>query len=535
MPADIIFKGGRVFTATGGNDASAVAVDADRIAAVGSDDEILGLMSDATTLVDLDGRLLTPGFIDAHVHPGTSGLDRLRVDFDDATDATSAVAAVARYASANPDLAWIVGAGWSQAWFNRGCPTREALDEAVSDRPALIWNTDGHSAWANSVALRIAGVDATTPDPADGRIERLPDGSLQGTLHEGAVALVESHAPEDTSVDYEMGLVRGQEELLPCGITGWQDAGVFEELHQAYLALARSDRLVGRVVGALWWDRHRGLDQIDELVERRMESAGRFSPTSVKLMLDGVAENFTASVLEPWLGDDGHPTANRGVDFIDPMELREIVTALDALGFQCHFHVIGDRAVRSALDAIEEARARNGPSDNRHHLAHIQLVHPDDIGRFGPLGAVANAQPLWARHEEYQDELTIPYLGPVRAAWQYPFGSLSRAGARLAMGSDWGVSTANVMEEIDTAVTRTGESERPFFPEECLTAEQSLTAFTAGSAYVNHAEADTGSIAPGMLADLVVLDRDPLGVDSFADTTVSLTMIGGQVVYGSLD
>jgi hypothetical protein len=148
---------------------------------------------------------------------------------------------------------------------------------------------------------------------------------------------------------------------------------------------------------------------------------------------------------------------------------------------------------------------------------------------------VANAQPLWARHEEYQDELTIPYLGPVRAAWQYPFGSLSRAGARLAMGSDWGVSTANVMEEIDTAVTRTGESERPFFPEECLTAEQSLTAFTAGSAYVNHAEADTGSIAPGMLADLVVLDRDPLGVDSFADTTVSLTMIGGQVVYGSLD
>ncbi len=532
MTADLIFINGRVFTADPEAPfATAVALAADRIEAVGGDSEALDLRGSSTEVVDLGGRMLAPGFIDAHVHPASSGLDKLRLHFDLASDANSALEVVSRYAADHPERYWIIGAGWSQSWFPRGCPDRETLDRIVPDRPALISNSDGHGAWANSLALSIAGVDGDTPDPIDGRIERHPDGSPQGTLHEGAIKLVENLAPRENAADLERGLVRGQQELLSYGVTGWQDAIVTPEIQEAYLRLASDARLRGRVVGALWWDRERGMEQIQELVERRGMAGDRFSPTSVKLMLDGVAENFTASMIDPYLGADGGPTANRGVDFIDPTQLREIVTRLDALGFQCHFHAIGDRAVRNALDAIEAARTVNGPNDHRHHIAHIQVIHPDDIRRFAALDAVANAQPLWACHKIYQDELTIPILGEVRAAWQYPFASLLTAGVRMGMGSDWGVSTANVMEEVDMAVTRTSDDGRPLYPEECLTLEQALTAFTSGSAYINHAEHDTGALVVGMLADLVVLDRDPFSGGPIREAKVALTMIGGEVVY----
>jgi predicted amidohydrolase YtcJ len=283
----------------------------------------------------------------------------------------------------------------------------------------------------------------------------------------------------------------------------------------------------------MWWDRDRGLEQVDELVERRSRAASGFAPRSVKLMLDGVAENFTAAMLDPYLGENGVPTSNSGIDFIDPSQLREIVTRLDANGFQCHFHAIGDRAVRSGLDAVQAALERNGPSANRHHIAHIQVVHPEDIPRFGALDVVANAQPLWACQDEYQTDLTIPFIGAERTSWEYPFGSLLRAGARLAMGSDWGVSTANVMEEIDVAVTRTGDSGEPLNPGEALDPMDALTAFTAGSAYVNHSEDHSGSITVGKLADFAILDRDPLRGGSFREARVVITIVGGQVVYES--
>jgi predicted amidohydrolase YtcJ len=266
-------------------------------------------------------------------------------------------------------------------------------------------------------------------------------------------------------------------------------------------------------------------------------SAGRLRANSVKIMQDGVLETFTGAMIDSYLGPDGRPTDNRGISFVDPVALREHVTRLDAAGLQVHFHAIGDRAVREALDAIEAARQANGPTDTRPHISHIQVIHPNDVPRFAALDVVANAQPLWACHETQMDTLTIPFLGSERSTWQYPFSSLLRSGARLAMGSDWGVSTPNPLLEIEVAVNRIYPESRdeavPFLPEERLTLEDAVAAFTLGSAYVNHLDDVTGSIQVGKLADLAVIDRDLFAPDAgpIGDGRVLATFVEGQPVY----
>ncbi|MGB7860137.1 MAG: amidohydrolase [Acidimicrobiia bacterium] len=530
MAENITLVNGRVFTGIAGELWSdSVQVADGRVVEVGE-----AVDGNGSRVLDVDGALVTPGFIDAHVHPATTGLDKLRCSFDGCVDRSSAIAAVQTYAQTHPREPWILGAGWSMGWFEGGCPRKEWLDEIVPNRPVLVSNADGHGAWVNSRALEMAGIDAMTPDPLDGRIERLPDGSPQGTLHEGAVTLVERHAPANTADDYLAGLEIGQAELHSHGVTGWQDAIVDPDIQEAYSRLDASGRLTGRVVGAMWWDRNRGLEQVSELVERRSAKGRNFAPTSVKLMLDGVAENYTASILDPWLDAGGLPTDNRGVDFIDPSDLMEIVVRLDELGFQCHFHAIGDGAVRNALDAVEAARQANPDLDLRHHIAHLQFIHPDDLHRFAALGVVANAQPYWACVDEYQLELTQPFISPERHRWQYPFGSLHRAGARIAMGSDWGVSTSNVMAEIAVAVTRSRDGGSPLYLEEALTPVEALLAFTSGSAYINHADSEQGAIAAGMLADLVVFDRDPFEDGLFQEARVMMTFVGGDLVYEAI-
>jgi predicted amidohydrolase YtcJ len=541
--ADLALVGGSVMTMNPSMPrAAAVAVTRGRISAIGSDDEIGALVGPGTRRVDLRGRTLLPGFIDAHVHPVSAGLELMNCALHDLPESRDAyVATIRAYAEAHPELEWIVGSGWGMAAFAGGTPSREDLDAAVPGRPAFFQNRDGHGGWVNTRALEVAGIAAATDDPADGRIERTADGGPQGTLHEGAMALVERLLPATTIEEVVEGLLLAQAYLQRLGITAWQDASVDPPGLEAYRRLAGSGRLTGRVVAAQWWQRDRGGEQIDEMVaERARSSIGRLSAGTVKLMLDGVIENFTASVLQPYLDRAGRPTANRGLDFIDPEALKQHVTRLDRLGFQAHFHALGDRAVRQGLDAIEAARHANGMTDTRPHLAHLQLVDPADLARFAALGAGANIQPLWARADPQMTELTLPFLPPERAGLQYPFASLRRAGARLVGGSDWMVSTPNVLLQVEVAVRRVDPDHRdqdPFLPAERIDLVTALRAYTLGGAWANHADDTTGSIETGKLADLVVLDRDvarePL--HRIGDSKVVLTVVEGESVFEDPD
>jgi predicted amidohydrolase YtcJ len=537
-PADLVLRGGRIAVMDPARSwASALAVRDGRVVAVGPDATVAEHIGPQTRVLDLRGRGVTPGFQDAHVHPVHGGLARLRCELHDTRGREEVLAVIAEYARTHPDEAWIRGGGWYMADFPGGTPRREDLDRVVPDRPVFLPNRDGHSAWVNSRALELAGVTAATADPADGRIERDPDGTPTGTLHEGAQDLVGRLVPDDTPADLEAALRLGQAYLHSLGITAWQDAIVAPETEErAYVALASRGELTARVVGAMWWERHRGPEQVDEFVARReATSIGRYQATSVKLMMDGVLENFTGAMLDPYLDADGRPTTNRGLSQIDPVGLQTWVPQLDALGFQPHFHAIGDRAVRESLDAVEAARRANGPSDTRPHIAHIQVIHPDDIPRFRALDVAANAQPLWACHEGQMDDLTIPFLGE-RWRWQYPFRSLRAAGAVLAMGSDWSVSSPDPMLEMELAVERVWYEERgrkePLLPDERLELIDALAAFTAGSAYVNHLD-ETGTLEVGKLADLAVLDRDLFdrGAGAIGDTRVLATFVEGQPVY----
>jgi predicted amidohydrolase YtcJ len=538
-PADLVLTGGRIATMDAARSwASALAVREGRIVAVGSDAAVAPHIGASTRVIALRGRTVTPGFQDAHVHPVHGGLAMLRCELHEDRPSGPPYDRIAAYAAAHPDETWIRGGGWYMAAFEGGTPRREDLDRIVPDRPVFLTNRDGHGAWVNTKALELAGVTADTPDPADGRIERDPDGSPSGTLHEGAMDLVARFLPDDTPADLEEALRLGQRHLHEFGITAWQDAIIEPHVEErAYVALAGRGELTGRVVGALWWEHQRGAEQIEEFVERRRATAiGRYAPTSVKLMMDGVLENFTGAMLEPYGDGHGGVTGNRGLLQIDPEGLASWVPALDALGFQPHFHAIGDGAVRASLDAVEAARRANGLSDTRPHIAHIQVIHPDDIPRFRQLDVAANAQPLWAAHEDQMDVLTIPFIGE-RWQWQYPFRSLRAAGAVLAMGSDWSVSSANPIWEMNIAVERRypsfygGGDREVFLPEERLELIDALAAFTAGSAYVNHLD-DTGTLEVGKLADLAVLDRDLFDHEAGAiGARVVGTFVEGVPVY----
>jgi hypothetical protein len=538
---DLVFTGVRLYDVADPA-ADAIAVSGDRIVAIGRAADVRDAVSKAAEVRHLEGRLVVPGFQDAHVHPPQAGRNRLTVDLDGLAGADAYLAAIRAYADAHPDEEWIVGGGWSMESFPGGTPTKDLLDSIVPDRPVFLFNRDVHGAWANSVALQRSGIDASSPDPSDGRIERDADGEPSGTLHEGAAYRIEEHVvPAPSPQAWRDATLASQRHLHSLGITGWQDAWVSPDTQAAYEGLVRDGELTARVVGSLWWERARGMEQIADLVERRgnashatMSEHG-FHPTTIKIMVDGVLENFTGAMLEPYCDGHGGHGANRGLTYLEPQALLDAVVELDRLGFQVHQHAIGDRAVRLALDAIEAARQANGGNDNRHHVAHIQVVDRADLPRFAALDVVVNAQTYWAQHEPQMDQLTVPFLGPDRSDEQYPFASLVRSGARLAMGSDWAVTTANPLEQIQVAVTRVDPENRdnpPFLPDERLSLDQALRAFTAGSAYVNHDDG-AGRLAVGARADLAVIDRDIRSgpASEICDASVDITVAAGRIVH----
>lgn len=550
MPdADLAFLGGSVLTCDPARPrADAVAVGGGRILAVGTEREVREHCGPRTEVVRAAGRSVLPGFVDAHVHPPMAGVEMARCDLTGLAGRRAYLEAIGRYASEHPEDAWITGGGWSMDAFPRGVPLASDLDAVVGARPVFLPNRDHHSAWVSSRALELAGVTAATPDPPDGRIERDAAGAPTGALHEGAMDLVERVLPALLLADYESGILAAQRYLHSLGITSWQDAWMpvvgDTRAFEAYLSLAGSGRLTARVVGALWWERDRGLEQVGDLLEARRRAAElgseRFRATSVKIMQDGVCETFTAAMLTPYLDVHGHETDNCGLSFVEPEALKEYVTALDAESFQVHVHAIGDRAVREALDAFAAARARNPSVGGRHHLAHLQVVHPDDLDRFGPLGLTANFQPLWAQSEPQMVDLTLPFLGPERAAQQYPIASLARRSVPIAFGSDWPVSTPDPFQQLHVAVTRTpppgehGVEVPPFLPDERIGLEEAVKIFTTGSARVNGLEGVAGSITPGKAADLVLLDRELFAAEAdgeIASCSPVATFVGGKTVF----
>jgi hypothetical protein len=536
--ADVVYHTGKIYTVNAERPwAQAVAIRNGRIEFVGSDDEVRKHIGPDTTVHDLHGRLMLPGFQDAHVHPLYAGLEALSCYLGEAET-------VDHYRSVIPDCVarsegseWITGGGWSMAAFGPGAKaSKDILDELAPDHAVYLTSADGHSGWANSRALEIAGITQDTPDPVDGFIDRDPEtGEAIGSLQEGAMRLVANHVPPPTFEERLAALEYARNLMHSVGITSLQKAYAEEPELEVYEHLDKMGKLNLRVVAALLWDAEGPAEQIATMkAQRERYTQGNLRATSVKIFVDGVMENYTAVMLEPYLVDSG----TSGTPMIDPEEMLEVVSDLAAEGFQVHFHALGDGAARLALDAVEEAHRRHGDTDLRHHLSHLQVIHPDDHARFAELGAVANFQPVWAYADDYMVDLTLPFISEETARWMYPIKSVLDAGGKVAFGSDWSVSTVNPMPQIETAVTRVDADTHAtdvLNPEQRITVEQAVEAFTMGSAYVNHQDDTTGSIEVGKLADLVVLDRNIFEIDAekISDTKVVLTLFGGKPVHGS--
>ncbi len=473
-------------------------------------------------IVDLTGRLLMPGFQDAHAHVGTGGVDLLTVDLSVATSVPELYEMIGAYAAAHPELEWVIGGGWNRELFTDGVmPNRQTLDELVGGRPAFMQPYDRHGAWVSSAALERAGVTADTPDPVGGYFRREADGTPTGMVEEEAVPIVRAVMPVQTLEERIAATLRGQEYLLSVGITSVQDAIVGTGLgltdhHDAYCALAGGPDLRLRVTAALWWDPTRGVEQIPEILERRRqleEAAGpeKILADTVKIMVDG------SDVL-----------------FMDAARIRDAVVALDGLGFAIHFHAYGDAATAWILDAVEAAISENGARPRRHHIAHLFVVAEPEFARFAELGVTANVQGFWAGSFVPHEHMGATTRTDHAQELEYPFGRIHAAGARLAGGSDWPVTTA---DPLVCSLTATGEYvdpeiRRPLAERDKLDALAMFTAYTTGSAWVNGRASSTGRIAPGFLADLVVLDGNVFdGPDALRSARVAETWIDGRREY----
>lgn len=513
----------------------AIAVRDGTIVKVGDRATVMALAGAKTETLSLPGRLVLPGFIDGHVHPLGAGRQHLGCSLQEEKSVDAVLAKARACHEATKDKGGIVaGRGFDLSLFPDANPHRRLLDGISAERPIYFRGADGHSGWANTAALALAGVTKDTPDPPRGKIERDPDGTPSGTLREDAIDLVEKHLPEPT-LDEDVGALRwAVERLSAAGITSVMDAGIDERRAEAWLALGEKGGLDVDVVGCVVVDPadpQKALTEARALRERFHGKHPRLRMGAAKIYLDGVLEGETAALLEPY---HTHPEQKGSLN-ATPAQLQETVALLEKDGFQVHMHVIGDAAARAALDAWAGA-GQTGAEKRRGTLAHLQLVHPDDYRRFADLGVVVNAQSLWAYPDSYITDINTPQVGQGRVDRMYPWGSLARAGARVVGGSDWPVSSEKPLDAIEVMVRRQDPDQATgpvLGKDEQLGIDAALGAYTTDAAFLLYDEARHGRIAEGLAADLVVLDTDVTTAPAtdINRARVLFTLKAGQVVY----
>ena len=538
-PADLILTGGRVWTADPATPwAEAIAIRDGRIAFVGDTAGAMARKGPGTRVAGLGGRLVLPGFNDAHIHLLGGALSLEHVDLIEDASVDAVQQRIRAFAAANPKAPWVLGRGWLYGSFPGGLPTRQQLDAAVPDRPAYMWCYDGHSGWANSRALALAGITRDTPDPPNGAIVRDASGEPTGALKEAATALVSSKAPRPDAEGRYALLLKALRLLNSQGITSVQDAGYTPaELEATVALLARAKRegkLTVRITSSVQMEQGNvpaALAAAQEAARTHHDELLRFGP--MKAYVDGVVEAHTAAMLEPYSDD---PSLGRGKPEWDAAALNEAVVAAGRAGQQVYIHAIGDRGVRMALDAHEAARKATGRTDARGRIEHIETIASADYSRFRALGVIASMQPLHANPDQNNETVWAKNAGPDRASRGFSWGNLERAGARLAFGSDWPVVTSDVRRGLYCAITRKTREGTPkggWRPELAVSLESALRHYTADAAYASFEENDKGSITAGKRADLVVVGTDwfKTAPEAILGTPILLTLLGGHVVH----
>lgn len=539
--AELVFTNAKVYTVdTAMPWATSVAIRDGRIVGVGDEEEAARWTDARTRVVDVGGRLMLPAFGDAHAHPIMGGLSFARCSLHHDESIAAYLETIAGCVASEPGDGLIYGRGWRPGLFlPDGVPSKELLDAIAADRPLVFQSIGGHSLWVNSKALDLAGITRETPDPLNGRIDRDPvTGEPVGGLQEAAKELVMAYVPPPSARAKENALLYAQDYFVRLGVTQWMDAGIeigadgSSSTLDAYQAVRERGELYVRVGLSLKWENDRGLEQLPALIDAA-ERARTFDlrADSVKFYLDGVIAQRTAAMLEPY-SDSAHELGELQI----PLEVfNEAIAELDSRGFQVYVHAIGDRAVRESLNALAAARARNGGTGHRHMISHLNVVQPEDQPRFAALDVAANFQPLWASLDPYM-QMTAVRIGVTRMEYIYPVGSILRAGGRIAYGADWSVASGNPLEGIETALTRRapGATEgEQLSAREGVTLEDAIEAYTLNVAWVNGLEEETGSIALGKSADLIVLDQDifTIPVTDIARTKVLQTIFEGRLVH----
>jgi predicted amidohydrolase YtcJ len=555
--AELVLTGGPVITLDrAARNARAVAIAGGKVIAVGSEAEVKATIGPATEVIQLKGRAVMPGIHDGHAHPLSGGrlltaptLNYAILTLEQFVNRIRRL--LERSASQEPD-GWLAVSLWDASAMER-IPTKTDLDQLQTQRPILVTAIDGHIALANSRALALAGIDASTPDPQGGKIRRGADGEPTGILLDSAVGLVSGLIPPPSPEQSADALAAAYALMAERGITSCLHASAREPELAALGVLADRGPLGMRTHVAIRVDEAAGADPATMLAQAEALRSTYGRPgveiDNLKMFFDGVIEypTQTAALLRPYLVNKGSekdpdwvPGKSRGPTYWDPAVANAAIAAADAAGWQVHVHAIGDRAARSALDAFEAAIAANGRTDNRHTITHLELVDPADFKRFAKLGVLASMQMQWAERDTYTVDNLRDYLGPARYRNVYPSGSLREAGAMLCGGSDWPVDPLLPLRQVEMAVNRTADEvyegyPKPLFAKQGIPRRASLAMHTANGAYQLHQEQLSGRIRPGMSADLIVTDRNPLEtpLTKVSNTKVELTLLEGRATYRS--